>query len=250
MVQQRGKTPPPRDTLSRHISERASVQLPSLLTDYFRPKDREELRATRPKLVGELTRHRQIIHRIVRISPLSNLGGYTHGSFPATYLHYWLLTEAQLDSLASFYSQDVQNEWTNQYPKSMRWRADLSLEDKRIQFGRFLGFKGCEGVYPIRVGVEQFKRRVGEMVGGWRFPEVKEKEHVPSDSAAERVRARELEARRRRIERAVGTICMIDAVRAYSMVREAPPSYEEACVEVGEEPKNWRERVRNYKAKH
>ena len=94
--------------------------------------------------------------------------------------------------------------------------------------------------------MEQFKRRVMDMVSGWQFPGVPEAAHVPSDRQAEAVRDRQLAERRTKMAPAVGTICMIDKRRVESMDMEVPPSYEEVC---GEVKKGWRERVREYRAR-
>ncbi|OBT60036.1 hypothetical protein VE03_10306, partial [Pseudogymnoascus sp. 23342-1-I1] len=51
--------------------------------------------------------------------------GAIHPNFPRTFLHYWLLSESDLDNLAQFYHQVTPSVWTNQYPEKMRWRHDL-----------------------------------------------------------------------------------------------------------------------------
>jgi hypothetical protein len=59
-------------------------------------------------------------------------------------LHYWLLSESDLDNLARFYHQVTPSIWTDQYPEKMRWRADLTLNEKRREWGKFIGLRGCE----------------------------------------------------------------------------------------------------------
>ena len=259
MAEKSSQKAPPRATISRHISA-PTTQLPAILTDYFKPKSRSEIRSTRPKLTAELQRHRQKIHPIVRISPSADYGGFTHGVFPKTYFHYCLLTENVLDSLAAFYHQDVQGRWSDQYPKRMRWRSDLSYEDKRMEFGRFLGFRGCDRPHPLRPSVESFKMRVIEMVAEWRFSELPEPEHVPGDAQAAAVARRFEEkrmverlmverVRRERVRVLVAKICRIDAVLEQMGVEpavwEAPPTtYEEAC---GEVRKSWRKRLEDFR---
>lgn len=127
------------------------------------------------------------------------------------------------------------------------------MEDKRIQLGRFLGFRGCEGTYPIRPRVEGFKRRVMDMVGGWKIPSMPEAPYVPkgewAEAAAKRAEEKKVEeremARLRKIRRLVQRICAIDEVLgSESMMLDPPPSYQEAC---GAMRKGWRERIREYK---
>ena len=125
MAEKSSQKAPPRSTITRHISA-PTTQLPAILTDYFKPKSRSEIRSTRPELAAELQRHRHKIHPIVRISPSTDYGGFKNGAFPNTYFHYWLLTEKQLDSLAAFYHQDVQSRWSDQYPKRDRKSTRLN----------------------------------------------------------------------------------------------------------------------------
>ncbi|KAI9830799.1 MAG: hypothetical protein M1826_004433 [Phylliscum demangeonii] len=64
-------------------------------------------------------------------------------AFPATLLHFWTLTEPDLDRLAHFYHQRTPGPHTHQYPECMRWCAAAGLEIKRRKFGRFIGLRGC-----------------------------------------------------------------------------------------------------------
>lgn len=128
-----------------------------------------------------------------------------------------------------------------------------------MEFGRFLGFRGCDKPYPLRRGVESFNRRVIEMVRQWRFPELLEPEHIPGDAQAAAV-ARRFEnkrmverlmverSRRERVRVLVGKICRIDAVLEQigvePIVWEAPPpTYEKAY---GGVKKSWRKRLEDF----
>lgn len=83
-----------------------------------------------------------------RIHPLLEFRtGYIHPEFPRTMLHYHLLTEKQLDSLAEFYSQAVRNEYSDSYPRPIDWmnEAFVRMDDeervstKRRLVGQFIG---------------------------------------------------------------------------------------------------------------
>lgn len=86
------------------------------------------------------------LHQIaLPLSPLVQLTtGAVHPHFPRTVLHFWLLTEAQLESLASFYHQRSPSPWSAQYPCPVVWRSDLPLEEKRRRMGKFIGLRGCD----------------------------------------------------------------------------------------------------------
>jgi hypothetical protein len=79
------------------------------------------------------------------LAPLVQLTtGAVHPSFPSTLLGYWLLSEAEMDSLAQFYHQRHPSRWTQHYPCPIVWRTDLSLDEKRRKIGKFIGLRGCE----------------------------------------------------------------------------------------------------------
>lgn len=67
-----------------------------------------------------------------------------HPAFPKSVLHYYLLTDQELEDLAHFYHQRTPSYWTAQYHFPMRWRAGLTTNEKRRKFGRFIGLRGCE----------------------------------------------------------------------------------------------------------
>lgn len=113
------------------------------------------------------------------IYPLPN--GPPHPNYPHTILQYWLLTESQLDSLASCYHQlSPTNPWRRHYPASMNWDKEflaqphllMSVEEqkeclsseerlaiKRRMFGKFIGLKGCD------TPVEEMEKRVKFLEG-------------------------------------------------------------------------------------
>ena len=129
-----------------------------------------------------------------------------------------------------------------------------------MEFGRFLGFRGCDRPYPLRPGVESFKRRVVEMVAQWKFPELTEREHVPGDAQAAAVarifeekrmmeRLRVERVRKEKVRLLVAKICRIDAVLEQMgvepVVWEAPPpTYEEG---LGGVKKSWRKRLEDFR---
>ncbi|KAI0125952.1 hypothetical protein BJ170DRAFT_455285 [Xylariales sp. AK1849] len=79
------------------------------------------------------------------LAPLVQLTtGLTHPSFPSTLLNFWLLTEAELESLAHFYHQRTPCRWTAHYPCPVLWDSRTGLEEKRRKIGRFIGLRGCD----------------------------------------------------------------------------------------------------------
>lgn len=96
--------------------------------------------ARRPALEAKLLHMSQTLHPLV-----NNETGITHRHFPLTIFQFWLLTDEQLDGLASFYHQRTPSRWSKHYPCPISWpRIGLTLEDKRRKFGRFIGLRGCE----------------------------------------------------------------------------------------------------------
>jgi hypothetical protein len=69
----------------------------------------------------------------LKICPIVSLiWGQPPDHFPGTMLQLWLLTEAQLDSMAHFYSQSTPDEFTSLYPRAMKWdKYFLSAEIPR-----------------------------------------------------------------------------------------------------------------------
>ncbi|KAK7951419.1 uncharacterized protein PG986_007147 [Apiospora aurea] len=79
------------------------------------------------------------------LAPLVQLTtGDVHPRFPATLLNFWLLTDHELESLASFYHQRTPCVWTRHYPCPVAWSPSLPLEEKRRKIGKFIGLRGCE----------------------------------------------------------------------------------------------------------
>lgn len=94
-----------------------------------------------PAFTQKLTQLRLPLAPLVRLTT-----GTVHPRFPPTLLHFWLLTDAELDSLATFYHQRAPAcAWTSRYPCPVAWpRTGLGIEDKRRKMGRFIGLRGCE----------------------------------------------------------------------------------------------------------
>ncbi|KAL8387660.1 hypothetical protein RB595_009757 [Gaeumannomyces hyphopodioides] len=88
---------------------------------------------------------RKLEQMALPLAPLVQMTtGHVHPAFPGTLLHFWLLTDAQLESLAHFYHQRTPSVWTAQYPCPVRWGPHLTLEEKRRKMGMFIGLRGCE----------------------------------------------------------------------------------------------------------
>ncbi|TLS28345.1 hypothetical protein PpBr36_00203 [Pyricularia pennisetigena] len=79
------------------------------------------------------------------LAPLVQLTtGRVHPAFPATLLSFWLLTDDELESLASFYHQRTPSHLSHFYPCPVSWSSDLPLEEKRRKLGKFIGLRGCD----------------------------------------------------------------------------------------------------------
>jgi hypothetical protein len=86
------------------------------------------------------------------LAPLVQLTtGRIHPSFPSTLLNFWLLTDSELEELASFYHQRTPCQWTQRYPCPVQWGEELSIEAKRRKIGRFIGLRGCESPVVARL---------------------------------------------------------------------------------------------------
>ncbi|KAF2099845.1 hypothetical protein NA57DRAFT_75349 [Rhizodiscina lignyota] len=85
-----------------------------------------------------------------RLHPLypQPIGGAPHPKFPKTIIHWLLLTEDELDSIAHYYGQSTPNKYTNKYPAPMGWDKEFLAkpdvispqlmpwdEDWLVQFG-------------------------------------------------------------------------------------------------------------------
>jgi hypothetical protein len=101
----------------------------------------------------------------LQLAPLVQLTtGAVHPSFPRTLLAFWLLTDAELDSLAHFYHQRTPCAWTSQYPCPVSWPPGLSIEEKRRKLGRFIGLRGCETPVVLPEGVVEMMGRSEEEI--------------------------------------------------------------------------------------
>ncbi|KAL1890408.1 hypothetical protein Sste5346_008235 [Sporothrix stenoceras] len=96
--------------------------------------------ARRPALESKLQHMSQKLEWLVNVDNL-----LPHPSFPGNILQFWLLTDDQLEAMASYYHQRTPSEYTGCYPCPVSWpRNGLTLEDKRRKFGRFIGLRGCQ----------------------------------------------------------------------------------------------------------
>ncbi|KAF2432879.1 hypothetical protein EJ08DRAFT_568177, partial [Tothia fuscella] len=120
----------------------------------------------------------KLTHLLTPLAPLYALpNGSPHPSFPTTLLAYHLLTESQIDAMASWYHQtSPTHRYNSQYPSNMRWdKAFLAKPDpstmseeemgsllsdkervdvKRRMVGKFIGLRGCE------TPIEEVGRRI------------------------------------------------------------------------------------------
>jgi hypothetical protein len=92
-----------------------------------------------PKLRAKIAQMALPLAPLVRLTT-----GEIHPAFPETILQYWLLTDSQLEELAHFYHQRTPCEFTQYYPKPIPWSCNLTLEEKRRRWGRFIGLRGCD----------------------------------------------------------------------------------------------------------
>ncbi|KAK5134639.1 hypothetical protein LTR08_006295 [Meristemomyces frigidus] len=62
----------------------------------------------------------------LKLAPLVPLpSGPPHPSFPKTLMAFHLLTEDELDSIATYYHQSTPGPWSNHYPASMNWDKEF-----------------------------------------------------------------------------------------------------------------------------
>lgn len=94
--------------------------------------------ARNPALRHKLAQMRLNLSPLVQITT-----GQVHPDFPRTVLQFWLLTDAQLESLADFYHQRRPSDLTYCYPCPVVWDSSLPLEAKRRKIGSFIGLRGC-----------------------------------------------------------------------------------------------------------
>jgi hypothetical protein len=109
-----------------------------------------------PELAEKISQMRLTIAPIVHVE-----NGLPAPDFPPMMLNLFLLTEAQLDALAHFYSQSTPDALTHQYPQTMDWskpflEKDATLPEncrlselervkvKMRMFARFIGMRGAE----------------------------------------------------------------------------------------------------------
>ncbi|UKZ46588.1 hypothetical protein TrVGV298_000793 [Trichoderma virens] len=100
-----------------------------------------------------LAKNPELAHKLhqmaLPLSPLVQLTtGAVHPHFPRTVLQFWLLTDAQLESLAQFYHQRTPSPLVSAAP----------LEEKRRKMGRFIGLRGCESPTIVLKSEEQIAR--------------------------------------------------------------------------------------------
>jgi hypothetical protein len=109
-----------------------------------------------PELLDKISQMRLTIAPIVHVQ-----NGLSGPDFPPTMLNLFLLTEAQLDQLAHFYSQSTPDALTHQYPQTMDWSKPFLEKDSTLpencrlnelervkikmrMFARFIGMREAE----------------------------------------------------------------------------------------------------------
>lgn len=103
--------------------------------------------------------HAKLSQMSLQLAPLVQLTtGAVHPAFPRTLLAFWLLTDAQLESLAHFYHQRTPCRWTAHYPCPVPWPRGQALEEKRRRLGRFIGLRGCDTPVAGLVGADVARR--------------------------------------------------------------------------------------------
>ena len=130
-------------------------------------------------------------HLRTTLRPLISITtGRPHPLFPASLLHYHLLTATDLDELAHYYHQRTPSEFSFGYPLPVvqRWHKEAALsspaiseetkkiqdlvfasntqsantaelEAKRRRFGRFIGLRGCESPSAASAPLDEGKMR-------------------------------------------------------------------------------------------
>jgi hypothetical protein len=87
----------------------------------------------------------RIAHLKLHLAPLVPLPtGNPHPDFPQTLLNYHMLTEDQLDSIASYYHQSTPSIWTHQYPACMNWDKEMLAKRRQASVVHQLG-RGSQG---------------------------------------------------------------------------------------------------------
>jgi hypothetical protein len=160
----RSPSPPPSKSASESITHMEPTQTSGLS---------QNRGARSAKFQEQLDRLRLPIHPLYPL-PL----GTAHPSFPKTMLEFHLLSEEDLDSIASYYHQTSRTHpYRTAYPACMNWDAEFlarptdveglareevelyprkeeRVEMKRRMLGKFVGFAGCE------TPVKEAERRV------------------------------------------------------------------------------------------
>ncbi|KZM27203.1 uncharacterized protein EKO05_0002301 [Ascochyta rabiei] len=123
----------------------------------FHLRTRKSLSERNPGLAEKISQMRLTIAPIVHV-----ISGQPAPDFPRTMLSLFTLTEAQLDTLANYYSQShTPTQLTYRYPQTMDWNKpflanDATLSDdcklseierlkvKMRMFARFIGMQGAD----------------------------------------------------------------------------------------------------------
>ncbi|KAK6841975.1 hypothetical protein PG990_006036 [Apiospora arundinis] len=118
-----------------------TISTPSLLPSRTAPPP-----TLTSRRAAENTAFREKVRQMaLPLAPLVQLTtGDVHPRFPSTLLNFWLLTDHELESLASFYHQRTPCVWTRHYPCPVVWSPSMPLEEKRRKIGKFIGLRGCE----------------------------------------------------------------------------------------------------------
>ncbi|MCJ1243085.1 hypothetical protein MMC30_000282 [Trapelia coarctata] len=131
-----------------------------------------------PLLLPHLNHLQSPLHPLLSITT-----GAPHPAFPATLLHYHLLTEAQLDELAHYYHQRTPSGFSLLYPEPVigRWFArntsaastssttnsnsNQNADNEMDILAHFGLTRDSTGEEEARAGIEEKRRRFGRFVG-------------------------------------------------------------------------------------
>jgi hypothetical protein len=165
---------------ARHMSDTSGINKANRpkSTIIQRRQAKMPLSSRNPELAEKISQMRLTIAPIVHVE-----NGLPAPDFPPMMLNLFLLTEAQLDALAHFYSQSTPDALTHQYPQTMDWskpflEKDTTLPEncrlselervkvKMRMFARFIGMQRAETPkWEYERQVEILSNKIARSVG-------------------------------------------------------------------------------------
>ncbi|KFH44518.1 hypothetical protein ACRE_046910 [Hapsidospora chrysogenum ATCC 11550] len=143
---------PAQKMLRREMtSEKKQPQQQQIPQEMPQPKKKQPPIWVQRRMAKNPELRRKIDQMGIPLSPLVQVNtGHIHPAFPRTVLHFWLLTDRQLEDLAHFYHQRTPSYLKYHYPCPISWHPSLPLEEKRRKIGKFIGLRECESpVSPV-----------------------------------------------------------------------------------------------------